>query len=557
MNNTDLYTQPYPSTGPDPLNNLPNQSGYETGETSVTPLASDGHQNYNFAVARVRLQGPGGTTAPNVRVFFRLWVAASFDTDFDPNTTYPSQPGTSGADLGLPVFPLASGTGLVDPTGQLLQTIPFFATNSNGSNDYNASYPPPGSMEDNNIQPITIPMGQDGVFAYFGCFLDVYTPGNQFKFPGTHHCVVAQIAYDEAPIPTVTPSGATPSPENWDQLAQRNLQITSSGQPGFPITHRIPQTFDSRPSPLPVLRSDGTLLNLPDELMIDWGNTPVGSVASIYWPQVDSTQVLRIASRLYTTHCLSAFDANTIQCTVTGKVTYIPVPDAAGQKFAGLFTIDLPNGIHAGDLFTVTVRRLVSRQATVRSNIPAPNAVREPKLLLNWRSVAGTFEIKIPVNYEEPLLLPEENTLAIMKWRLENMSTAYRWYPVVRRYVSYISARVKGMGGHPSIIAPSQWGVIPAGGKGGTKPPHPRCEELEFTGKVSAIIYNRFGDFDGFLLLTVEGREHEFKAHETEVKEIVNRAWSERIMMSVFVEQEKHHIPSCIVLRGPSWPHQH
>jgi hypothetical protein len=115
------------------------------------------------------------------------------------------------------------------------------------------------------------------------------------------------------------------------------------------------------------------------------------------------------------------------------------------------------------------------------------------------------------------------------------------------------------MGGHPSTNAPSQWGVIPPGGKRGVKPPHlhPPCDELEFTGKVSAIIYDRLGDFDGFLLLTVEGHEHKFKARELEVEEVVNRAWSERIMISVFVGQGKHDIPSSIVLRGPSWPHHY
>ncbi len=32
-------------------------------------------------------------------------------------------------------------------------------------------------------------------------------------------------------------------------LAQRNLQVTTSDNPGNPATHRIPQTFDVRPSP--------------------------------------------------------------------------------------------------------------------------------------------------------------------------------------------------------------------------------------------------------------------------------------------------------------------
>src|SRR5947209_19093329 len=68
------------------------------------PLNGSGQQNFNFAIARVRLQGAAGSApANNVRVFFRLFVAESCDTDFQPSTTYKSQQGTSGPDAGKPV----------------------------------------------------------------------------------------------------------------------------------------------------------------------------------------------------------------------------------------------------------------------------------------------------------------------------------------------------------------------------------------------------------------------------------------------------------------------
>ena len=69
-----------------------------------------------------------------------------------------------------------------------------------------------------------------------------YDASNNCSYPGTHHCIVAQIAYDDAPIP----SGV--SPMSWDQLAQRNLQFTAVDNPGPAATHRAPQTFDIRPS---------------------------------------------------------------------------------------------------------------------------------------------------------------------------------------------------------------------------------------------------------------------------------------------------------------------
>jgi hypothetical protein len=112
------------------------------------------------------------------------------------------------------------------------------------------------------------------------------------------------------------------------------------------------------------------------------------------------------------------------------------------------------------------------------------------------------------------------------------------------------------MGGDPSAVAPSQFGVTkPAGGPPSGGRPHPTG--VEFTGKVSAIIYDRFGDFDGFSLLTEEGHEHSFRGREHEVEEIVNRAWIERIVISVFAEHKDHHVPVAIVLRRAPWSHHH
>ena len=84
----------------------------------------------------------------------------------------------------------------------------------------------------------TVQVGTAGgtVWAYFGCFLNVYDPGDvvngsavQALLAGTHHCLVAEIAYDDAPI--VNANGIAASPENSDKLAQRNLQLTLSDNP--------------------------------------------------------------------------------------------------------------------------------------------------------------------------------------------------------------------------------------------------------------------------------------------------------------------------------------
>ncbi len=196
LNGTSSFTNP---NGTDPFSLLPAQQGEGQTDSSVAPFAFDFTNpliptianNYNFAIARVRLRGTSGLSgaADGVRVFFRVFGTQSNDTDFDPNGTYASQPDPAGK----PGTPLP-GTGNT--------TIPFFATNNPGTE---TDYQPGGP----NIQTLTIPNGQDTLWWYFGCFLNFYDPAYQIAgqqiqayLPGTHHCLVAQIAYDGAPIPT-------------------------------------------------------------------------------------------------------------------------------------------------------------------------------------------------------------------------------------------------------------------------------------------------------------------------------------------------------------------
>ena len=473
LNMTTTFTAPGPPGSPDPLDSLTQQTGAETGDSSVAPLDPAGQPNFNFAIARVRLtsdvQGTASAAA-KVRVFFRLWIAVSCDTDFDPTTTYLSTPPF----LALPASPLASSANLPpDPHGESIRTTPFFAT-TNGSGDYDPTVP------NNNIRTLQVPIvtGQDTVWGYYGAFLDVYNAKNQTSYPGTHHCLVAQIAYDGSPIPFDT-SIAT-SPGNSDKLAQRNLQITSSGNPGPKPTHRIPQAFDTRPSPGPTFGTGGVMLNFPDELMVDWGQVPKGTRAHIFWPDVLASDVLTLSARLYGPGRLTVEDANTIGfAAVPGGATYIPIPTVPAatttntiQSFAGLFTVDLPLGVQRRQEFNILVRRLTTKFFS-DIQVPSVAAVAGPKsaqiplassaadVTNKWRAVTGTFQVQIPVTTEKSMFGPEVNTLAIMKARLQAMAKEYRWTRVVERYVDYISARVNGAGGNAAGVPPSLNGWPP------------------------------------------------------------------------------------------------
>lgn len=532
---------------------IPQQGAAFTGDSSVTPFTFDFSNffnpkvfaNYNFAIARVRLRGSAGPAgaAQNVKVFFRMWSTQTADTDFLPGSTY-----RSNLVGGRPESPLAAADS---------HTFPFFAT-GNSPDFTNASNPEYGANGVNN-RSITIATG-DQAFAYFGCFLNVYDGNNkvngtpvQAVMAGTHHCMVAEIAYDDAPI--LNGNGLTMSPESSDKLAQRNLQVTHSDNPGPADTHRVPQTFDLRPSPV-LMATAGQLLDYPDELMIDWRRTPVGSIAHIYWPQVNAMTVLQLANRLYGTHLLSASDSHTIDCTVTRGVTYVPIPPGTGENFAGLFTVDLPTTVTTGQEYDIIVRRVASR----RVPIDVPNVPEAPRIaalgndkkrkktaagegeaeaavlvasrtaglaMRNWRYVVGTFQVKIPVTTGEVMLRPEENTLAIMKWRLQQLAPSNRWVPVLQRYIGYIAARIDGLGGDSTSILPSPNGVPVKG--------HDKTHKHEFTGKVCEVIFDCSGDFEGFVIGDC-GHRHTFKTREPGIAEIILRACKERLRICVYVD---------------------
>ena len=519
--------------GADPFNSiLPGQGAALQADSSVTPFtirlsstfppSFQLFNNYNFAVARVRLRGSSGPPgeAQNVRVFFRLFATQSPDTDYQTGSTYPFNPDPAG----LPGSPQV-GAGHV--------TLPFFATGNLGSNtDYDS-----GGV---NNQDIEIAGGKDSIWAYYGCFLNLYDSGNvidgtpvQGWLAGSHHCLVAQIAFDGAPI------FAGANPEASDKLAQRNLQVTLSDNPGPAATHRIPQTFDIRPSAVV------NQANVVDELMIDWGAIPRGSVASIYWPQVQASDVLALASQLYPTHSLTAADNHTIQCKITGGVTYVPVPMGAGENFAGLLTVDLPLTVVTGDEFNVVVRRVGRQSSGGGIEIPArvgrrrAAAARGP---FGWRYVIGTFQVKIPVSTSAVMLIPEENTLAILKWRLQHTEPSNRWYAVLTRYVAYVSDRVAGLGGDPNAIPPSLEGAP-------VSVLNPCDDVVEYRGKVAEVVFDCFGDFEGFVL-TDCCATHCFRSRERQLGELVLKACKHRMAVSVFALKHDHSKIQRVVIRG-------
>jgi len=215
--------------------------------------------------------------------------------------------------------------------------------------------------------------------------------------------------------------------------------------------------------------------------------------------------------------------------------------------------VDLPQTVITGEQFKIVVRRISTR--AIKDDSPAHAGAAAGTVAgtrnsgsrmtaSNWRYVVGTFQVTIPVSTREHLLWPEENTLAIMKWRLSRLAPTNRWHPVLQRYVAYLGAKVSGLGGNPGAILPSPSGVPVVC--------HPHEGAQSITGKIATIAFDRFGDFEGFCLLSEHGHVNHFVSREHATLDLVRRAWFERDTVIVYFQPEERRIPVSIVLRSPT-----
>jgi hypothetical protein len=505
---------------------------------------------FNFAVAKVHYIGLIGAT--NVRVFFRLFAAQSTSGvfDFPPGAQYRR---ASTNPHGQPI-PLA---GIL---GNEYVTISCFASPRVDSTVVSMKQ----QTDDPNVKPITAHGDGSEVDTFFGCWLDInqsvnrlpaHVPAANVDGPfidpsnpalpiqqsilrNLHQCLIAEIAFDPVPIPP----GKDPS--NWDKLAQRNLAWSDAG------SATSVSTFEIRPTPWGLQTGE-----TPDELMIDWGNTPRGQVASIYLPAADADEILATAGRLYTIHGLSKADDRTVECK-TGGITYMPIPVGGSRNYAGLLSVQLPSLLRQEQIFNIVVRqvtnahskgsppRLIEAGGTQKEGVGSAVAPRTR----NWRRVLGAFQMSIPVKAKELLLPREERDLSVLLWIGQAIPTLSRWSPVFQRYLEIIAGRVKEFGGDPTKILPSPTG------DGEPKPPvhkPPKGEErTEYTGKIDSLIFDYAGDFEGFVLSTTE-HKHKYFSREKEMAHLAERAWRERLRATVWAERDEPHRPLHIDLHQP------
>jgi hypothetical protein len=442
-----------------------------------------GHNIFNFALAKVHYIG-NNPNPLDVRVFFRMFQAQSTTGQFDftpgMSATQPAQyrRGTNGD--GEPI-PLAGFL------GNEYVTIPFFASPRIDSTVASMT----SQTDKPNIQTFTPKPDGSEVIKFYGCWLDFNQPFRTSPSSGLvvsndvlpvhvqspnvdgpfttgavpiqslvramHECLIAEIDYSPTPIPV----GKDTS--NWDKLAQRNIAYSDAGS----ATAVTP--FDIKPTILPPLPADQT----PDELMIDWGSTRADTRAQIYLPAIKVSDILTLASRMYSpSDRLTRIDDHTLGCRV-GGITYIPIPSststAGDANYAGLISIAMPDTLEKGEVFNVVVRQVTNASAPL-PDIPSIKVTSKIELQLQqiaasavlneivWRRISGAFQLTIPVGDKALLLRRESNDYAVLLAIAQAIPSTSRWSPVFTRYLQVVAGRVTAFGGDPTVILPSPTG---------------------------------------------------------------------------------------------------
>ncbi len=495
----------------------------------------DGENVFNFAIARVRLH-PASANANNVRVFFRIFTSQSTaltflraeDGDGNPMTGAPTRGYLEATN---PAGPIAIPG--ITANGQEWVSFPFFGEKKQYSAD------PEDQTDANNVKTVN---ASDG-YAFFGALIDnnrnrAYLRDKPTDPPsaakksladhlmGAHQCLVAQIRYDDTPIPSDS------LPSNSDKLAQRNLAISQVANPGLNSSRVALHTFEIQATTTPS-GNDA----MPNELLLDWTRpAPEGTMVKIFIPTWDAHEVVALADRLYFNHGIEVEGPHTISLPGNG-MRYVPIPRSqSGQT--GVISAELPLGIVKGQRFDLAVRQIsneryvhkapkatfthLSEKEVARRYAQyvkeakkrgepitaevADNGVPRGVFQLNanerlatrkaifdedgeggflierdakavaearrqsfqWRKTVGSFQLGIPVSVKEDMLNHHIRLLSVFRWRLERLDRKSRWYKTLSYYVDLLAEKVKGLGGNPYTVP-----ITPDGDPGvlGISPP--------------------------------------------------------------------------------------
>jgi hypothetical protein len=517
----------------------------------------NGERVLNFAVAKVRYRA-NAVDANGVRVFFRGFNVMVSDLRY---TTNPGSNVQNYRRTGDGSTPLLGINSFFSGAGNQVISIPYFAQAriDTGSQSMTTQ------QDTANVQNL-VHAGSQEALQYFGCWLDFNQMEPQFpaqvpsgsdgpftgRLPivqfvrGIHQCLVAEVRFQPGATDPI-PNGATPSTS--DRLAQRNLAIVESDNPGNADTHVVQHTLLLKPSTLPGARAFAVATNpgdpesLYDELVIRWNDIPAETKASLYFPDWSADEIIALAGSLRRGKAaLTKIDTNTIGCPVR-DITYIPLPGRIERPVPGLLTLQMPLTVRDGQEFRLDVQQHSGPtfRRLVRNPSPVPEAVvvtGRQEVSVSERKVLGAFRMTVAVQTGERLLPKAVRNIAVLKYIHQAIPAGDSWRPVFERYIAQLGDKVKGLGVDPGLIPPSA-------DDPGLPAPTKHC----VTGKVCEVIFDCFGSLEGFVLETCEGR-HRFRSSEPAIADLVLRACKDRLLISVCADRAGGRIQEIVVRSG-------
>jgi hypothetical protein len=440
---------------------LPQQDQSPVYLSELFPGTTD--RVYNFAVAKVHYRGKN-LPANNIGVFFRLFRALATGVEFRQNSTYRTIVNAFGERI--PALGIEGGQ---------TTTIPFYAE-ARVNTAVQSLTQQRDQANRRNLLPVA--PGSTERFAFFGCWLDINQSPARFPLAppnpigpfssglesiprllrSAHCCLVAEVDFGANWLQDGD------SPASNDSLSQRNLAVIGSDNPGSPATHTVLHTFEIKPSAAMGIggqlkdirdfevvgsatqRAPSQLVHRrADELMIEWGNLPEGTNASIYMPGIKADEVMELHLRRPGPANISVIDAHTLGLVVTAqRVTYLPLPPSRHATVASLFSIELPDTVRKQNVYHLTVRQIAGSQQTI----------------------LGSCEWLIPVTTADRLLPFEESRFAVFQHIAQGIPANDQWAAVFGRYLDHQRDKVRGLGGNPDEVKPSPLGHVPGGGEG-------------------------------------------------------------------------------------------
>jgi murein tripeptide amidase MpaA len=497
----------------------------------------------NFAVAKVRYRA-NSQDAVDVRAFFRTFNTMVSDLSYTSNTTAQMQ---NYRRTSAGTIPLLGINRFFSGAGNQITSIPYFAERR-----VNTASQSMTAQLDNTNKRTLVHAGPVEAHTYFGCWLDFNQTEAQFpssvptgsdgpftnRIPimqlvrGIHQCLAAEIRFQPGVADPIS-NGATPTSS--DRLAQRNLAIVESDNPGVESTHRVQHTFLLKPS----LSARAGQVNMAvtgsnqqtryDELVFHWNDLPRETVASLYLPEWQADDVIALAGSLRPgPQIITKVDAYTISFTV-GDIAYIPIPGAIRDATPGLLTLQLPQTVRDGQRYAIDVQH----HTGLTFRIDTRNEKRKTKVNLSRRHVLGAFQVRVVIGSGEPLLRKLVRNLAALRYIFQAVPVTDPWHPVFVRYLYQLGDQIDGLGVDPALVPASPDDPGLPSDSGSVRP-----EQL--TGKVREVIFDCFGDFIGFVLESCS-EHHHVSSHEKGVAEVVLRACREGCTVTVCLGEHGLH----------------